>query len=143
LRPSSKRWDCCESNMSLKADSNTVQLLDYFYEAPSPLGSKPFPYNERTIRTLLERLRPWDFTKAEILMILNLRPTKPENLNTIVEEMEGRFPGEDLQFEIVGVIAEVLGKPDGDAERQAMSENAKEARKELLDKQDDNMEVDG
>ena len=43
----------------------------------------------------------------------------------------------------MGVIAEVLGKPDGDAERQAMSENAKEARKELLDKQDDNMEVDG
>jgi hypothetical protein len=129
--------------MSLKADSTTVQLLDYFHEAPSPLGSKPFPYNERTIRTLLERLRPWDFTKAEILMILNLRPTKPENLNTIVEEMEGRFPGEDLQFEIVGVIAEVLGKPDGEAERQAMSENAKEARKELLDKQDENMEADG
>ena len=129
--------------MSLKADSTTVQLLDYFHEAPSPLGSKPFPYNERTIRTLLERLRPWDFTKAEILMILNLRPTKPENLNTIVEEMEGRFPGENLQFEIVGVIAEVLGKPDGEAERQAMSENAKEARKELLDKHDDNMEAGG
>ena len=129
--------------MSLKADSNTVQLLDYFHEAPSPLGSKPFPYNERTIRTLLERLRPWDFTKAEILMILNLRPTKPENLNTIVEEMEVRFPGDDLQFEIVGVIAEVLGKPDGEAERQAMSENAKEARKEVLDRGDENMEVDG
>jgi hypothetical protein len=76
-------------------------------------------------------------------MILNLRPTKPENLNTIVEEMEERFPGEELQFEIVGVIAEVLGKPDGEAERHAMSENAKEARKELLDRQDENMEVDG
>jgi hypothetical protein len=128
--------------MGFKTDP-TTQLLDYFHEAPSPLGSKPFPYNERTIRTLLERLRPWDFTKAEILMILNLRPTKPENLNTIVEEMEVRFPGDDLQFEIVGVIAEVLGKPDGEAERQAMSENAKEARKEVLDRGDENMEVDG
>jgi hypothetical protein len=76
-------------------------------------------------------------------MILNLRPTKPENLNTIVEEMEERFPGEELQFEIVQVIAEVLGKPDGEAERHAMSENAKEARKELLDRQDESMEVDG
>jgi hypothetical protein len=76
-------------------------------------------------------------------MILNLRPTKPENLNTIVEEMEERFPGEERQFEIVRVIAEVLGKPDGEAERQAMSENAKEARKELSDRQDENMEVDG
>jgi len=76
-------------------------------------------------------------------MILNLRPTKPENLNTIVEEMEERFPGDELQNEIVGVIAEVLGRPDGEAERQAMTDNAKEARKEQLDRQEENMEVDG
>jgi hypothetical protein len=76
-------------------------------------------------------------------MILNLRPTKPENLNTIVEEMEERFPGDELQNEIVGVIAEVLGRPDGEAERQAMTDNAKEARKEQLDKQEEAMEVDG
>ena len=119
-----------------------MQLLDYFHEAPSPLGSKPFTYNDRTIRTLLERLRPWDFTKAEVLMILNLRPTKPENLNTIVEEMEERFPGDELQNEIVRVIAEVLGRPDGEAERQAMTDNAKEARKEQLDRQDEGMEID-
>ncbi len=119
------------------------QLLDYFNEAPSPLGSRPFPYNEHTIRTLLERLRPWDFTKAEFLMILNLRPTKPENLNTIVEEMEERFPGDELQNEIVRVIAEVLGKPDGEAERQAMTDNAKEARKVQLDRQDEDIGVSG
>jgi hypothetical protein len=107
-----------------------LQLLDYFQEAPSPLGSKPFPYNESTIRTLLERLRPWDFTKAELLMIMNLRPTKPENLNTIVEEMEERFPGDELQLEIVREIASVLGRPDGVAETQAMANNAKAARKE-------------
>jgi hypothetical protein len=76
-------------------------------------------------------------------MILNLRPTKPENLNTIVEEMEERFPGDELQNEIVGVIAEVLGRPDGEAERQAMTDNAKEARKEQLDRQEEAMEVDG
>jgi hypothetical protein len=124
-------------------DSRLLQLLDYFHEAPSPLGSKPFPYNERTIRTLLKRLRPWDFTKAEILMIMNLRPTKPENLNTIVEEMEERFPGDELQNEIVSAIAEVLGRPDGMAERQAMTDNAKEARKEEADRGDEGMEVDG
>lgn len=61
-------------------------------------------------------------------MIMNLRPTKPENLNTIVEEMEERFPEDHLQKEIVTIIAEVLGKPDGEAERQAMTDNAKEAR---------------
>ena len=79
-------------------------------------------------------------------MIINLRPTKPENLNTIVEEMEERYPGDDLQKEIVGVIAEVLGRPDGEAERQAMTDSAKEARQEQLDqdaRQGEVMEVDG
>lgn len=75
-------------------------------------------------------------------MIMNLRPTKPENLNTIVEEMEERFPGDELQWEIVTVIAETLGKPDGEAERQAMSDEKKEARKEQSDKQE-GMDVDG
>jgi hypothetical protein len=118
-----------------------TQLLEYFHEAPSPLGSKPFPYNEHTIRTLFDRLRPYDFTKAEFLMILNLRPIKPENLNTIVEEMEGRFPGGELQQEICEIIAEVLGKPDGEAERHAMSDNAIEARKEL-ERQGENVEIE-
>lgn len=74
-------------------------------------------------------------------MILNVRPTKPENLNTIVEEMEGRFPGEEQQLAICAIITEVLGKPDGEAERQAMSDNAIEARKEI-ERQGDNMELD-
>jgi hypothetical protein len=78
-------------------------------------------------------------------MIMNLRPTKPESLNTIVEEMEERFP-DGIQMEIVGIIGEVLGKPDGEAERQAMSDNAKEARKEQFDQESregEAMEVDG
>ena len=77
-------------------------------------------------------------------MILNLRPTKPESLNTIVEEMEDRFPDEQ-QNEIVAVIAEVLGSPDGEAERQAMTDNAAEARKQQLDqknRKEEGMEVD-
>ncbi|RDL41258.1 DNA-directed RNA polymeras-like protein III subunit RPC9 [Venustampulla echinocandica] len=121
------------------------ELLDYLREAPSPLGSQPLPYNERTIKNLLAGLRPWDFTKGEIIMILNLRPTKPENLNTIIEEMEERFPSDTTQAEILKAITDVLGRPDGEAERQAMTDNAREARKEQLDqqaKQDEEMEVD-
>jgi len=58
--------------------------------------------------------------------------------------MEDRFPDEQ-QNEIVAVIAEVLGSPDGEAERQAMTDNAAEARKQQLDqenKQEEGMEVD-
>lgn len=76
-------------------------------------------------------------------MIINLRPAKPENLNTIIEEMEGRFD-DDQQMAIVEAIADVLGKPDGEAERQAMTDNAKEARKEKpdLESRHEVMEVD-
>lgn len=70
-------------------------------------------------------------------MIMNLRPHKPESLNTMVEEMETRFTDEE-QHEIVRLITEALGKPDGDAERQAMTDNANEARKV----QGEKMEVD-
>lgn len=78
-------------------------------------------------------------------MILNLRPTKPESLNTIVQEMEQRFPEDDTQLEIVRVISEVLGRPDGEAERHAMTETATNARKveEEADKEAEGMEIDG
>ncbi|KAH6672979.1 DNA-directed RNA polymeras-like protein III subunit RPC9 [Halenospora varia] len=105
------------------------EVLDYLGEAPSPLGSVPFPYNERTINNLLKALRAWDITKGEMIMILNLRPTKPENLHVVVQQIEDRFSEED-QSHILQVISDVLGRPDGGAERQAMNENAKEARKE-------------
>jgi hypothetical protein len=120
-----------------------VQLLEYFNEAPSPLASKPFPYNENTIKTLIERLRPYSFAKAELLMIMNLRPTNAGNLNTVVEEMEDRFSDEQ-QEEIVAIIGEVLGRPDGEAERQAMTDNAKEAREEEIERvrKEEVMDVD-
>ena len=122
-----------------------MQLLEYFNEAPSPLASKPFPYNENTIKTLLERLRPYNLAKAELLMIMNLRPANAGNLNTVVEEMTERFNDEQID-EMLVIIEEVLGRPDGAAERQAMTDNAKEARevefKQVVE-QEEAMEIDG
>ncbi|TVY40335.1 DNA-directed RNA polymerase III subunit [Lachnellula occidentalis] len=97
------------------------ELLEYFREAPSPLACQPIPYNDETIRTLLKELRRWEITKGEVIMMLNLRPTTLENLNTIFQEMETRF-GEEDQTEILDVITRVLGTPDGEAERQAMAD---------------------
>ncbi|RKF64940.1 hypothetical protein OnM2_014027 [Erysiphe neolycopersici] len=94
------------------------ELLEYLNDAASPLACKPFPYNENTIRNLLERLRPWDLTKAEIVMIINLRPIKPESLNAVIEEMEARFPQEETQFEICAAIQDVLGKPEKQIDEQ-------------------------
>jgi hypothetical protein len=76
-------------------------------------------------------------------MIMNLRPTNAGNLNTVVEEMEDRFSDEQ-QEEIVAIIGEVLGRPDGEAERQAMTDNAKEAREEEIERvrKEEVMDVD-
>ncbi|KAH8670441.1 RNA polymerase Rpb4-domain-containing protein [Tricladium varicosporioides] len=120
-----------EGNSSRRPGNlNTMrkEVLDYLGEAPSPLGSDPFPYNERTISNLLKALRSWDITKGEMIMILNLRPTKPENLHVVVQQIEDRFSEED-QNRILKAISNVLGQPDGEAEREAVNENAKEARK--------------
>jgi hypothetical protein len=75
-------------------------------------------------------------------MIINLRPTKPEILNTIVEQMEDRFPGDDVQWEICRVITRVLGSPNSQSERLAMEENAAVARAELRDRPVESMEVE-
>jgi hypothetical protein len=76
-------------------------------------------------------------------MIINLRPTNTSNLNTLVEEMEDRFD-EDQQMAIVQIITEVLGKGDGEAERQAMEDHAVEARKEKVEQEpvQETMELD-
>jgi predicted nuclease with TOPRIM domain len=120
------------------------QILDYFDQAPNPLASRPFPYNESTIKNLLLRLREFRFSKSEIIMMINLRPANLGNLNTIVEELEGRFDDEQ-QEAIVRAIREVLGKADEEAERLAMTNNANQARKESMDQESrqEPMDVDG
>ncbi|KAF4637174.1 hypothetical protein G7Y89_g911 [Cudoniella acicularis] len=133
-RSAKKEWKHRRQNEEGRRPGNLntlrKELLEYLCEAPSPLGSKPFPYGEQTIRNLLEALRPWDLTKGEVIMIVNLRPTKLENLNVIIEQMDDRFPEED-QVRLLHVIAEVLGRPNQEAERQAMTDNAKEARNKV------------
>ena len=122
-----------------------MQLLDYFHEAPSPLASDPLPYDEKTVYRLMERLRPYDLTKAEMLMIMNIRPTRADVLNAIVEELETRFD-QTQQNEITEIVIEVLGQPDGEAERQALVDSAESARKEHdghpVEGSDGAMEVD-
>lgn len=116
-----------------------LQLLEYFNEAPSPLACTPLPYNDDTIRTLLKELRHLEITKGEAIMMINLRPTKLENLSTIIEEMDNRFPGDEMQQEILEIITRVLGRPDTEAERQTMAEN----KQHLQKRQDDELKAQG
>jgi hypothetical protein len=85
------------------------QVLSWLQENPSPLSQKPIPYNANTITTLLERLRPYDLSKGEVVAILNIRPGAIPALNAIVDDMGDRFT-EEQQYEMLAIIAEVLGE---------------------------------
>lgn len=76
---------------------------------PSPLSQQPVTYSPECIGQLVERLRPYDLSKGEIVMILNLRPASMAALNTIIEDRSDRF-SEDQQEEMVNIVAEVLGR---------------------------------
>ncbi|KAI0406394.1 HRDC-like protein [Xylaria palmicola] len=85
------------------------EILRYFETHPGPLSQKPLPYDVASIPVLLERLRPYNITKGECIMIVNLRPANSPALNAALEEMEGRF-SEQQQEEIIGIVADVLGQ---------------------------------
>ncbi|KAH7183039.1 RNA polymerase Rpb4-domain-containing protein [Fusarium flagelliforme] len=85
------------------------ELLQYLRTNPGPLSQEPLPYTEGCISKLLERLRPYNLAKGEVVMIINLRPASVAALNTVVEDMSERFD-EEQQEAMVNVIAEVLGQ---------------------------------
>jgi fructose-1,6-bisphosphatase/inositol monophosphatase family enzyme len=104
--------------------------------APSPLRDKNVRWSKETIMTLMAHLRPYDLTKSELLMIVNLRPTSAAALGAVVEEMENRFPDSEAQENMLKIITDVLGHPDEEAEKIAMSNISKEAKgKQLIEEE--------
>lgn len=59
----------------------------------------------------MTRLAKFNLAKAELLTVLNLRPSSTTELEYIVEEAESRFTQEQLE-EMLEVIGEVLGRPE-------------------------------
>ncbi|KAH8677296.1 RNA polymerase Rpb4-domain-containing protein [Xylariales sp. PMI_506] len=105
------------------------ELLQYFETKPGPLSQKPCTYDETSISRLLERLRGYEITKGEMIMILNLRPTAASSLNTVIEDMETRFT-EEQQEDILNGIIEVLGSfpEEGEEEQGDVMETTETAR---------------
>lgn len=86
-----------------------LQILQYLRTEPSPLSQKPLTYTPGCISQLVERLRPYELSKGEVVMILNLRPASVAALNTIIEDMPERFSDEQ-QEDMVNSVAEILGQ---------------------------------
>ncbi|KAK1253871.1 hypothetical protein MKX07_001948 [Trichoderma sp. CBMAI-0711] len=94
------------------------ELIQYLQSYPNPLSQKPSTYTPDCISRLLERLSPYELSKGEVVMILNLRPASVAALNTVIEEMAERFSDEQ-QEEMVAIISEVLGQFDDAAQGSA------------------------
>ncbi|KAG6024179.1 hypothetical protein E4U41_001836 [Claviceps citrina] len=86
-----------------------LQLLQYLRTEPGPLSQQPPTYTPDCIAQLLEKLRPYDLSKGEVVMMLNLRPASVAALNTIIEDMPERFSDEQ-QEDMVNSVAQVLGQ---------------------------------
>ncbi|KAK3196886.1 hypothetical protein K4F52_000230 [Lecanicillium sp. MT-2017a] len=85
------------------------ELLQYLSTRPSPLSQKPLTYHPACVKELIEKLQPYELSKGEVVMILNLRPATTPALNTVLEDMADRYTDEQ-QEEMVAIIAEVLGE---------------------------------
>lgn len=92
--------------------------LTYLRRPNAPLTD---PYNASALTSsssLFARLAPkYRITKAEYVMLFNLRPKNLAELEVIIEEASTRF-GEEELMEILETVADVLGYADG-GERQA------------------------
>ncbi|OTB03441.1 hypothetical protein M426DRAFT_321803 [Hypoxylon sp. CI-4A] len=97
------------------------EVLQYFESHPGPLSQKPQPYDASVIPELIKRLRLYQITKGEFIMLLNIRPTNIPVLNTVIEEMETRFTSDEQQ-EILDIVIELLGQFPEEAEEDGAIE---------------------
>ncbi|POS74205.1 hypothetical protein DHEL01_v207396 [Diaporthe helianthi] len=84
------------------------EVIDQLRTQPDPLSQRPITYDATSIGRLVERLRDYDLTKGETIMLINLRPDNPAVLAACVEDAESRFDDEKQQ-EILAIIDEILG----------------------------------
>ena len=101
--------DASPTTTATAARADRFQVLQYLKSAPGPLSQAPITYGPQCVSDLLTRLRPYELSKGEAVMMLNLRPASVAALNTIVEDMTDRFSAEQ-QEEMVAIIAQVLGE---------------------------------
>lgn len=105
------KYDFAEISSIGHLSANSSQLLQYLRTKPSPLCQTPITYTPSCIKTLIERLQPFELSKGEVVMILNLRPSSVAALNTVLEDMGDRYT-ETEQEDLVSIISEVLGQFD-------------------------------
>ncbi|KAI1438954.1 HRDC-like protein [Xylaria sp. CBS 124048] len=85
------------------------EMIQYFETFPGPLSQKPLPFDVSSIPVLLKRLQPYNITRGECIMLVNIRPASNASLNAVLEDMTERFT-EQQQEEIISIVVEILGE---------------------------------
>lgn len=85
------------------------------YETIKHLERTPCKHQDNeTIEKFMKALSPYDFTKAEKLQLLNLRPTSIVEVQLIIEELDERLKTEEELQKLIDLIEENLPLPQDD-----------------------------
>ena len=85
------------------------------YETIKHLERTPCKHQDNeTIEKFMKALAPYDFTKAEKLQLLNLRPTSIVEVQLIIEELDERLKTEEELQKLIDLIEQNLPLPQED-----------------------------
>ncbi|XP_054796868.1 uncharacterized protein LOC129302192 [Prosopis cineraria] len=101
-----------------KVSQSEYKVYDYL------VNTAACDQTRENVNEFLEKCKRHDLAKAEILNILNIRPTAAVEVFPIIEKCEDRFPDEEIE-EIVELVKKTLpGKPETAVIAQATEETA-------------------
>lgn len=113
----------------LKPGPKEVETLlqsvsDGLKKDPTPLSQQPTKYSPGAIQKLVKELKEFQLTKAEMIMLINMRPQTESTLHCCIEEIESRLD-EEQQQAILNAVNNNLGNfpPKAEADEDEFMED--------------------
>ncbi|KAL9356445.1 hypothetical protein Peur_049698 [Populus x canadensis] len=115
--------------------ASEYKVYDYLVETPA------CNLTREKINEFLERCKKYDLAKAELLNIINIRPSQTVEIYTIIEEMDSRFEMPIIE-ELVELVEEVLPPPPGQPKAEGGTDENEEETGEGEEDTDENEAAD-
>ncbi|XP_034890846.1 uncharacterized protein [Populus alba] len=115
--------------------ASEYKVYDYLVETPA------CNLTREKINEFLERCKKYDLAKAELLNIINIRPSQTVEIYTIIEEMDSRFEMPIIE-ELVELVEEVLPPPPGQPKAEGGTDENEEENGEGEENNDENKAAD-
>ncbi|KAG5245094.1 calsequestrin [Salix suchowensis] len=115
--------------------TSEYKAYDYLVETPACNQTR------ENINEFLERFKKYNLAKAELLNIINIRPSQTVEIYTIIEEMDSRFEMPIIE-ELVELVEEVLPPPPGQPKAEGGTGENEEENGEGEENNDENEAAD-